>query len=269
MEKTVFKGAILFLFIGIVLTFLGYINNGLDDYNLSSKAQTSRHLVNQDLSFFENIDLNCNISDITIKTSPQKKASITYYQDKNYPLTIKMENKTLYVDEKAKLSQNSLNVKFLTLQDLSHLNQNLHFGIETGYSILITLPKDTQVKQLKAKLKAGQLSLENNKVEHLDVNLSAGDIDIDNTSIDKGNLQLLAGNLNFLDSKINNSKIKLSTGDFELENSRVQDSQLILNTGDFTSREAVFLGKNSIFNKIGSTDIYLKSYDLSLSSKKI
>ncbi|MGG8343312.1 DUF4097 family beta strand repeat-containing protein [Streptococcus uberis] len=214
------------------------------------------------------MSLNCNVSDITIKTGNQDKGTISYFVDKSYPIKINQKDKTLSITETSKLLQNKTTIRFLTLRNLINIDKIGNFGLDSGYSIQITLPKGSKIQSLNGKLKVGELQIEKSHIQTADFQLSAGNLSVSSSELMDSHLILQAGDMNFIDSHISKSKLKVNAGNVEVGSSKISDSQVNLSAGDFTASDVAFVNKNRLSLSMGDADIQLKDHNLAIKTNK-
>lgn len=267
-KKTILITSLCLLISGAALAGFGFIRGGWSALSHSKEEPKHHTYKTQELKSFENISFNCNVSDITIKTGNQDKATITYFDDKNYPLKIDQKGKTLSVTEKSKLLQSKTTVRFLTLRNLMEIDKIGHFGVDSGYSIQITLPKGSKLQSLKGNLKVGELQIEDSHINNLDFELSAGNLEVNSSKIGEAQLTLQAGDMTVIDSQFSNSQLKVNAGNMDFGSSSLTDSQLTLSAGDFSASEITFLNQNQLTLNMGDADIHLKEHDLAVKSNK-
>lgn len=84
-KKISFITALCLLLSGLTLAGFGYVRGGWSDLSSYTNPSKSNHYKTKKVANFDHLLLNCNVSDVIIKTGNQEKASITYYVDKNTP----------------------------------------------------------------------------------------------------------------------------------------------------------------------------------------
>ncbi|VTS47416.1 signal peptide [Streptococcus porcinus] len=267
-KKISFITALCLLLSGLTLAGLGYVRGGWSDLSSYTNPSKNNHYQTKKVADFDHLLLNCNVSDIIIKTGNQEKPSITYYVDKKYPIKIEQTGKSLSISEKSKVFQNKPIINFLTLRNLTNIGKNSYFGIKTDYSIQITLPKGHKLSSLKGNLKIGELKIENSQIQMIDFLLSSGNFSVGSSKIMNGQVTLHTGDMTFTDSHVSNSKINVDAGNIDFETSSIANSQLTLKAGDFTATDVGFSNKNSLRLDMGNADIHLKNHDLALKTNK-
>lgn len=267
-KKTILITSLCLLLSGAALAGFGFIRGGWSALSRSKEEPKHHTYKTQKLKSFENISLNCNVSDITIKTGNQDKGTISYFVDKNYPIKINQKDKTLSITETSKLLQNKTTIRFLTLRNLINIDKIGHFPLESGYSIQITLPKGSKIQSLNGKLKVGELQIEKSHIQTTDFHLSAGNLSVSSSELMDSHLTLQAGDMTFIDSHISKSKLKVNAGNVEVGSSKISDSQVNLSAGDFTASDVAFVNKNKLGLSMGDADIQLKDHNLSIKTNK-
>lgn len=268
LKKISFITALCLLLSGVTLAGLGYVRGGWSDLSPYTNSSKNKHYKTEKIADFDHLLLDCNVSDIIIKTGNQEKASITYYVDKKYPVKIEQTGKTLSISDKSKMFKRKPIINFLTLRNLTNIQKNSYFDVKSDYSIQITLPKGRKLSSLKGKLKTGELQIENSQIQTIDFLLSTGNFSVDSSKIMEGQLTLHTGEVTVNDSHISNSKINVNAGNLEFGSSSIANSQLILKAGDFTATDITFNDKNSLKLNRGNADIQLKDHDLALKTNK-
>lgn len=263
-KKTILITSLCLLLSGAALAGFGFIRGGWSALSRSKEEPKHHSYKTQELKSFENISLNCNVSDITIKTGNQDKGTISYFVDKNYPLKINQKDKTLSITKTSKLLQNKTTIRFLTLRNIINIDKIGHFGLNSGYSIQITLPKGSKIQSLNGKLKVGELQIEKSHIQTADFQLSAGNLSVSSSELMDSHLTLQAGDMTFIDSHISKSKLKVNAGNVEVGSSKISDSQVNLRAGDFTASDVAFVNKNSLSLSMGDADIQLKDHNLAI-----
>lgn len=267
-KKTLLLTSLCLLLSGAALAGLGFVRGGWSALSTSKEEPKHHTYKTKELTSFDQISLNCNVSDITIKTGNQDKATITYFDDKNYPVKIDQTGKTLSITEKSKLLQSKTTVRFLTLRNLMEIDKVGHFGVDSGYSIQITLPKGSKLQSLKGNLKVGELQIEDSQIQNMDFELSAGNLEINSSQIGEAQLTLQAGDMTVIDSQVSNAQLKVNAGNMDFSSSSLTDSQLTLSAGDFSASEITFLNQNQLTLNMGDADIHLKEHDLAVKTNK-
>ncbi|MTB58406.1 DUF4097 family beta strand repeat protein [Streptococcus uberis] len=267
-KKTILITSLCLLISGAALAGFGFIRGGWSALSHSKEEPKHHTYKTQELKSFENISLNCNVSDITIKTGNQDKGAISYFVDKSYPIKINQKDKTLSITETSKLLQNKTTIRFLTLRNLINIDKIGHFGLDSGYSIQITLPKGSKIQSLNGKLKVGELQIEKSHIQTADFQLSAGNLSVSSSELMDSHLILQAGDMTFIDSHISKSKLKVNAGNVEVGSSKISDSQVNLSAGDFTASDVAFVNKNRLSLSMGDADIQLKDHNLAIKTNK-
>lgn len=267
-KKTLLMTSLCLFLSGAALAGLGFVRGGWSALSTSKEEPQHHTYKTKELTSFDQIALDCNVSDITIKTGNQDKATITYFDDKNYPLKIDQKGKTLSITEKSNLLQSKTTVRFLTLRNLMEFDKIGHFGVDSGYSIQITLPKGSKLQSLKGNLKVGELQIEDSHIQNMDFELSAGNLEVNSSQIGDAQLTLQAGDMTLIDSQVSNSQLKVNAGNMDFATSSLTDSNLTLSAGDFSASDISFLNHNSLTLNMGDADIQLKDHDLAVKSKK-
>lgn len=267
-KKTILITSLCLLISGAALAGFGFIRGGWSALSHSKEEPKHHTYKTQELKSFENISLNCNVSDITIKTGNQDKGTISYFVDKSYPIKINQKDKTLSITETSKLLQNKTTIRFLTLRNLINIDKIGNFGLDSGYSIQITLPKGSKIQSLNGKLKVGELQIEKSHIQTADFQLSAGNLSVSSSELMDSHLILQAGDMNFIDSHISKSKLKVNAGNVEVGSSKISDSQVNLSAGDFTASDVTFVNKNRLSLSMGDADIQLKDHNLAIKTNK-
>lgn len=251
--------------IGMILMIVGYLFGGWSDLAGWSKSLQKTQIVTKQIDNFDSIKLDCNISDVIIENGNQDKASITYYRNKKYPFSSHISDNTLSVKEKSKYIKRKTVVKIINLRNIIDIQKMGHFGIDSGYTVRITLPNKFKVEQLSGKLKTGELQVEDSQINNVSLSMTAGDIYFGNSKIKNGDLDLLDGSINFMNSQIKNANITLDAGDIEFNKSSITNSEISLKAGDFQANSVSYFDKNKLNMSMGDVSILLNSHKLDLS----
>lgn len=98
--------------------------------------------------------------------------------------------------------------------------------------IVLLLPKDYELKNLKLNGDVGDITINDIKVETLDISGGVGDIDANGLSIDDFSFDGGVGDFNMVNCTINKSRINGGIGDIDIENSILKDIDIDNGIGD-------------------------------------
>lgn len=247
--------------LGATLAAYGFATGGVSDLTNAKKISTKVNYKKMTLDTFKNITLDSDVSDVIITKSDIDKPFISYSTETKSPLTHEIKDGTLKVSQKSSQFPKSRTViNFFDLSDLIGFTQNGQ--ITTPYTILISVPRDTNLNSVKTNLKAGSLSLGDITIADADFELSAGDLDIENTTINSGHANISAGSSSFDKSSLTKFSLTANAGEVDFENSTADQSNFKLNMGDFSANDMTFKGTNTLNIAAGDTDITLASKNL-------
>ncbi len=296
-KKTVYISGALILAIGLILSFMTY-DKGIKSLESQPISQEDRNEVSKDFSNINHLDLSTSNVDVNIIESPYDKTHVTYFMDKNLPITISEDKGHLTIVENIKSSKTHFN--FISLKNLVHYKEQLTVRIDSPNHVTIKLPKDSLIKNLKANTSTGNFIIQNVAVDHISLDSKAGDLTITDSVIKSGTMDfkalsatinksdlnlekmsLNAGNLDIdestlqiatisknaadlmiSDSKTMNTSLKSSAGDSTFRNTTLDTFKIDMNMGSFIGRKMTFKNENTITSNMGDIDISLTDYDL-------
>ncbi len=92
--------------------------------------------------------------------------------------------------------------------------KNMH-GFD-DFKLDIVIPKDTDLKNIKLDISAGDIDIRNIKVDKLDLDANAGDIDINDIIAEKINIDANAGDINVMDCTADKIDLNVNAGDVDV-----------------------------------------------------
>lgn len=175
-----------------------------------------REIINHNLQCnFNNIKININTTNLTIKKSDSNETKITYYNDLKNPLSIKTEDNTLVIGKGKRKWFTFLypcfkkNILTISLPNIP-LNI-LDIKSNTGKIDISSLSEKLQIF---IKLNTGSLSLNNICCRNLDIKNNTGNIILNNVIVE------------------NDLHIKSNTGSIKIDQSDAEEISIKSNTGN-------------------------------------
>ena len=92
--------------------------------------------------------------------------------------------------------------------------KNMH-GFD-DFKLDIVIPKDTDLKNIKLDISAGDIDIRNIKLEKLELDANAGDIDINDIIAEKINIDANAGDINVMDCTAEKIDLNVNAGDVDV-----------------------------------------------------
>lgn len=202
MKKGIFKVAAICIIIGALCILIGVIKGASFRFRVdftNRKIITEKDLkdaytiFNEDMDKFDNIKVDLSTENLKI-----------VYGD-SYHLYYKVES-----DRKinAEVVDNTLKiwVKGDSIVGFSTLDCG-------DQEIVITVPKDTKLENLRLDLSTGDIVLEDIDAKSLVASISTGDIRLESNKIDDLNILTSTGGVQFENLEIGSADIEVSTGD--------------------------------------------------------
>lgn len=249
---------------GAVLTTIGYKTGGLEQLASSQAQKSKEHFVKKELDSFDQIDIDSSVYNVVIGEANIKKPFISYATHKKLKIDYKVENGKLIVRENSALTSPKNGIHFFTLKDLINVIQT---GVVTDdKTMVISVPKGTNLRALKTTLRAGDLSLRNIRSKKTDIKLSAGDLDTQDSALTSGKITITAGDAQFNNSNLTGLITSVSAGDLDYDTGTSQNSSFKLSMGDFTANDLAFKENNQITTSSGDISITLASKNLTVLS---
>lgn len=258
MKRKIFFIALASCFIGVLLTGIGYLQNGFDH------VKTRSNQVTKTIDSFTNLSINTNYYDIIIKETDDDKASVSYLYDKALPIDYSVDNNTLTLRDNPKKSHfSNIHINLFLLSDLkSFLDTGTAISPNT---IVLSIPKSITLETLAIKSNSSDISLNDINIKDLNLTSRAGDLLIQNTTIDSSKIILNGGDSDILNSQLNQTTLKLPAGDMTIEDTMLNDTNITLSQGDFIGTNLTYQNTNSLTQVSGDTSIGLADYNLNIS----
>ena len=184
-KKITLISGITLILSGAVIGYIGQISGGLDGILQENRGQV-RH-VEKNLDQFDQIDLEGNYYDISVKTTTDKEASISYYTSKKAKVDYKV------ADKKLSLKQSTKGIGVVHFFNLSLLAQLADHKSEDLNTIVISLPKGQSLSSIKSRLNIRGLKLDGLTVKQLDADVNIGSLSIKNSRIEAGRADINTG----------------------------------------------------------------------------
>lgn len=261
-NKSLLYIALTLCLLGLLFSIIGYNRGGLDNIVTEEKENT----VTKKLDSFNKLDIDINYNDVLIQQTDSDKASITYPNNRKAPIHTSVTDDTLVVKDQP---SGKINLFFNYTSGLLDIQRFLSgknpFDDD---KIIISIPKDTKVENLKSNLKTSDLEIDHLSFKNVEVFSAVGEIEIDKTIIDSGNLSTNTGELHIEDSEISNTKMNVNTGDTVIHQSILSSTSLSTNTGDFKGENITYRKDNQLVQSTGDTNISLANYHLSIYPNK-
>lgn len=233
----------------IIIGFLGVIKLNLNIDILSTNlfnATESKKNINmitktKDLSEFDNIDIDVNISDIQIIPSDKYKIEVKYRED---------ENEVVY-----EVINNTLQIKQVKNKNEFKLGISTPKKYSRG-SIKIYIPKDTNIDSLIINSYISNISISQFKINNLELDYQVGEVDLSNIHVyDKLKVEDEIGNMSIEESEIQKLNLIIGSGDLSIRECNINESELYSDTGDIKLDNIRFNKKLIIVCKLGNIDI--------------
>lgn len=252
---------------GVALATLGYLSGGMKDLSASYVQKNKQKITKKELTSFDQIDIDSKVYNAVIGQANISKPFISYANRKKLKIDYKVENGKLTVHENSDFLSTKKTVNFFTLDDLINI---LETGTVTdSHTLVISLPKGSDIKSIKASLSAGDLSMNNLTVKQADIKLSAGDLDTQDTKINSGKIMVAAGDAYFSNSNLSYLETVVKAGDLDFETGSSRNSSFETSMGDFTGNDLTFKENNQVTTSLGDISITLASKDLTVLSNQL
>lgn len=250
----------LLLFVGIVISFVGYFMGG-GLYISTSSGHTTRSAEISELDGFESIDINIdnnyNIIDVKFIEADNYKISLNYYNYINgYQIDYYTSNGILTIYDNFDSIQNRLSNKLFSL----FRNEEYYYDYNNKSSIEIYMPKNIQFENINIRTN-GNVSIADFSSENLYVSSQDGDLklhDIESQSIsvrlNNGKSNIKNINTEYLDFENlygKSSFENINTGFKNLENNSLGNGNIIINAGG---------GDTNIKNLYSNEIVYSNDY---------
>ncbi|MGT2930387.1 DUF4097 family beta strand repeat-containing protein [Streptococcus dentasini] len=211
--------------LGLILTFVGFYTGGIS--GIQQKYQGERSFVKKKLTNFDTINLEATNPNyqFLVKTTDDKQPSITYYKYKKQPIKTKVNNNELTVTAGSPNSR--ITIEMFNLEVLGELIDR-----NDRDTVVISLPKGTNIRELKSSLNVNDLKLDELTIDKADVKMATGDLSLDRTTINKGHIDLISGDMVTSNAHLSDLAVSIDTGDLSLDKTNIKKGSLKLITGD-------------------------------------
>ena len=163
------------------------------DYKNSDKEQ---------LDSFSNINADMSVCDITIKTG--ETYAVSYKASEKMVPNFQVKDDTLQISQPEG-------------SDVFHIGNQ-------GCSLILTVPEDANLKDLKLTCDVGDISLNQLNISALTLDADVGDIDLNDSNIDTSIITSNIGDVDISQCSYQLMKVTSDTGDLDVEDT-VQASQ--------------------------------------------
>ena len=232
-RKTILSITVAACLLGVGLILVGLASGGLQDLVRSSAASTKMAKQEETYGNIHSLNLDLSNRSVVIEESPDDKVHLTYYQGDGKTtekISTKAENGSLYIKE----SSFFININSGLRSLLGLINGDL----ERTQQITLSLPKGRSLKQVKASLANGSLSINDLTIQKLKANLSNGSIELSHSQIETGS-------------------IENDNGSIELVQTSLTDTQISLSNGSIHSDKLTLKGNINMSSDNGSIDLHL------------
>lgn len=107
------------------------------------------------------------------------------------------------------------------------------FAKSSGAELIVYIPEDIKLENIKIENGAGKIEIENIKTEKLDLDLGAGDTNITNLNVlSKTDIQTGAGNLEIYSGIINNLNLEMGAGNVDISSNITGKSNIEAGVGN-------------------------------------
>lgn len=241
--KKFYKISGLALIIGLIMLFIGVVNNGIHSvidnhdhftFTVIDQNEITRNLVTSNK--FKKIYISTDSSDVYLHMGSQYKITVTGVN----PNAIK-----------AKVANNRLNIDEPQPCMINWKNRNI------GSRVDITIPKSNNYTEFIVTSNLGNITLENLKAQDISVDNSVGKVEANNINAKSTHFVVYGNNINLANSQ-------LGKADFYIKNAclKINQSQLTASatakSSDIEITNSKLINKN-MFELIIDGDFYIKN----------
>lgn len=246
--------------IGCLLFGIGLFMGGKKDLQVSNQSdQNASHkntyvLEKTKIQTITNVQFDLSISDLIIKASEDSTYYLSYYiesENTKNPLSYKVENNTLTLQEKEEESSSFVDMDFF---EVSFNNKD-----EKENEVVLYIPKNTTLKEISGKINVGDLEITRINCDHFDVKVDVGDVNFDHIQISNGDFSTNVGDIDIVNSNLSNLDISSNVGDIQLEETSYQHGTIDASTGSIYTSFSSLSGDITITNNTGDIDVELPS----------
>ncbi len=269
--------------LGLGMVFVSVAAGGFDIRNVV-KTRTYVEKTYEVTEDFENLQLDFSSNDLQVLPSENGKMKLVCYESDNITYDVKVENKTLVIEEKIDTTIGSIfnfefnfedqtNKLYLPKDQYKDFELNLNSGdftsnesftfrdVNLDVSSGDVYLSDLIARDLFVDCSSGDVGLSGVSVENLTANVSSGRIDIENTYVNKIlKMKSSSGSASLIKTQCTEADIRVGSGSIEVADFTAADGfDIHVSSGSANLNNVVTDGFFRV--KTGSGSIRLESCD--------
>lgn len=249
----------------------------------SSKTQTLSK-DNIKLKSFDTVDITCENLDVSVVPSDKNYSYLSYSVEERKgknPLSYDVKNGTLSIQEQNGKESGVYASGHVDISFVSWLFGGKVTTTEEMHTNLVTLhlAKDAALKESKAYLANGDLTVEGINSKNVDWTLDYGDLDLTDSMLDGGSVILDDGDITMQNTEVHKIQWVNKYGDWDVKRCMMRGGTAELTDGDLTMDDSQWLngtmdldygdwsGKDIVLKSMAATlkdgDVEIKQVELS------
>ncbi|MEF9990684.1 MAG: DUF4097 family beta strand repeat-containing protein [Romboutsia sp.] len=243
-SKLVIKIAVIIIFAGTIMAFIGYVMGGKTNIKSSGlyiSTKNVNHIIkNEELGEFNNVDIDVNLDYIELIKSDKNKIELNYSEDLN-KVDYKIDNNNLTIKQESK--------------KLVDININLFGFMEENKSYMKLYISESELENIKINSNYTDIKIEGVSGNVVNIKCDYANLDVDNLNGKSGNISMKDGNIDLSNIKIEDTfELKNSYGNIGISNSQFQNLISNINDGNIEILNSII--KNSkITNDYGNINL--------------